>query len=72
MAMSREEEGRYLENLKMELASKRAALSQAQANIRGKTGEEKLKAEKAAFTLAQQVGGLKNTVETLQRKLGKK
>ena len=72
MAMSREEEGRYLENLKMELASKRAALSQAQANIRGKTGEEKREAEKIAFTLAQEAGGLKNTIEVLQRRLGKK
>lgn len=72
MAMSREEEARYLENLQNELATKQAALSQAQANIRGKDGKEKLEAQKKAFTLHQEVSGLKNTIKIIKRRLGRK
>lgn len=72
MGMSREEEGRYLENLQNELATKQAALSQAQANIRGKDGKEKLEAQKKAFTLHQEVSGLKYTIKIIKRRLGKK
>jgi predicted RNase H-like nuclease (RuvC/YqgF family) len=72
MAMSREEEGRYLERLERELPGLQAKLSQAQAEIRGKNGKEKAEAQKKAFTLAQEVGGMKNTIKALKGRLGKK
>lgn len=71
MAMSREEKARYLKNLQAQLISKQAALSQAQANIRGKDGKEKLDAQKKAFTLHMEVGGLKDTIKAIKRELDK-
>lgn len=70
--MSREEEGRLLDRYERELPGLRAKLSQAQANIRGKEGKAKTDAQKKAFTLAQEVGGMVNTIKALKSRLGRK
>jgi uncharacterized protein HemX len=72
MGMSRAEETELLERLERELPGKTARLSQMQANIRGLSGEEKLKAQRAAATFAMEVGGMKNTIKALKGRLGLK